>query len=87
MCAFEGGLQLAKDRWRAGDPLRQASLTQNAQWRSQSATDLWRIKPFAEFCNIFAGHNTRTYLKNSGSGFRARRGMAKKRSPPEYFGG
>ncbi len=34
-------------------PLQQASLSQNAQWRSQKP-----FKPCAEFCNLFAGHYT-----------------------------
>ncbi len=34
-----------------------------------------------EFCGLKRGQFARTYLKNSGSGFRARRGMAIKRSP------
>jgi hypothetical protein len=33
--------------------LQQASNSQNAQWRSQKP-----FKPCAEFCNLFAGHNT-----------------------------
>jgi len=33
-------------------PLQPASLSQNAQWRSQKPS-----KPCAEFCNLFAGHN------------------------------
>jgi hypothetical protein len=33
--------------------LQQASLSQNAQWRSQKP-----FKPFVEFCNLFLGHNT-----------------------------
>jgi hypothetical protein len=40
--------------------LQQASLSQNAQWRSQNP-----FKPCAEFCNLFAGHNTRSYFKNA----------------------
>jgi hypothetical protein len=40
--------------------LQLASLSQNAQWRSQKP-----FKPFVEFCNLFAGHNTRSYLKNA----------------------
>jgi hypothetical protein len=46
-------------------PLQQASLSQNAQWRSQSARDLWRIKPFVEFCNLFVGHNARSGFKKA----------------------
>jgi hypothetical protein len=34
--------------------LAQASLSQNAQWRSQKL-----FKPCAEYCNLFVGHNTR----------------------------
>jgi hypothetical protein len=41
-------------------PLQQASLSQNAQWRSQKP-----FKPCTEFCNLFGGHNTRSYLKNA----------------------
>ena len=33
--------------------LQQASLSQNAQWRSQNP-----FKPCAEFCNLFVGNNT-----------------------------
>jgi hypothetical protein len=41
--------------------LQQASLSQNAQWRSQKP-----FKPFVEFCNLSTtGHNTRSYLKNA----------------------
>jgi hypothetical protein len=53
-----------KDRWRINARLQQASLSQNAQWRSQSANVLWRIKPCAEFCSLFAGHNSRSGFKN-----------------------
>jgi hypothetical protein len=31
---------------------QQASLSQNAQWRSQKS-----FKPCAEYCNLFVGHN------------------------------
>jgi hypothetical protein len=41
-------------------PLQQASLSQNAQWRSQKP-----FKPCAELCDLFAGHNARSYLKNA----------------------
>jgi hypothetical protein len=37
---------------------QQTSLSQNAQWRSQKS-----FKPCAEFCNLFAGHNTRSGFK------------------------
>jgi putative permease len=36
-------------------PLQQASLSQNAQWRSQKP-----FKPLVEFCNLFVGRNTST---------------------------
>jgi hypothetical protein len=44
---------------------QQASLSRNAQWRSQSANVLWRIKPCAELCNLFVGNNTRSGFKTS----------------------
>jgi hypothetical protein len=37
---------------------QQASLSQNAQWRSQKP-----FKPCAEYCNLFVGHNTRSGFK------------------------
>jgi hypothetical protein len=39
---------------------QQASLSQNAQWRSQKP-----FKPCAEYCNLFVGHNTRSDIKIS----------------------
>jgi hypothetical protein len=44
----------AKELWRINATLQQASLSQNAQRRSQKP-----FKPCAEFCNLFVGHNTR----------------------------
>jgi hypothetical protein len=44
----------AKELWRINALPQQASLSQNAQWRSQKF-----FKPCAEFCNLFVGHNTR----------------------------
>ena len=41
-------------RW-INAPQQQASLSQNAQWRSQNP-----FKPFVKFCNLFVGHNTRS---------------------------
>jgi hypothetical protein len=37
-------------------------MSHNAQWHSQSANVLWRIKPCTELCNLFVGPNTRSYL-------------------------
>jgi hypothetical protein len=37
-------------------PLQQASLSPNAQWRSQKP-----FKPLIEFCNLFVGHTTSFY--------------------------
>jgi hypothetical protein len=48
----------AKELWRINAPLQQASLSQNAQWRSQKP-----FKPCAEYCNLFVGHNTRSGFK------------------------
>jgi hypothetical protein len=39
---------------------QQASLSQNAQWRSQKP-----FKPCAEYCNLFVGYNTRSGFKTT----------------------
>ncbi len=39
--------------------LQQASLSQNAQWRSQNP-----FKPCVEYCNLFAGHNTSSVMSH-----------------------
>jgi hypothetical protein len=50
--------------------LQQASLSQNAQWRSQNP-----FNPFVEFYNSFSGYNTRSGFKNRNCTVRDRPGI------------